>query len=192
MLHFQGMKQLIFSTGNNEKFTVASHASSQYGIELRQQPSNRPEIQEENPELVALDKAYTAFQVIGKPLVITDDSWSFAGLNGFPGVYMHSINSWFTAEDFLRLTMGLEDRSVLLTSYLVYIDQQQQKVFSGQTKGELLKESKGSSEHASHTIITMDGDNGLSIAEAYEQAADKSTRTSAQIWHDFAIWYSQA
>lgn len=186
------MKRLLFSTGNAEKFLTAKHVCDYAGISLEQVAIEVTEIREENPENVALDKATKAFNEISKPLVITDDSWAFAGLKGFPGVYMHSINEWFTPEDFLRLTLPLENREVILTQYLVYVDSTQQKVFKRQTKGTLLKEIRGTSAHPSHTIITIDGDDGLSIAEAYDRAIDKSTRRSAQIWHDFVDWYQDS
>jgi len=185
------MKNLIFSTGNSQKFTTAKQACDKYLIALTQQDVAVDEIQDEDPQRVAIDKAKKAFQIIKQPLVITDDSWSFAGLKGFPGVYMHSINNWFTPDDFIRLVRPLKNRDTTLTAYLIYIDQNQLKIFTQQTKGTLLKEIKGQSTHSSHTIITMDGDNGLSIAEAYDQASDKSTRVSARIWHDFAEWYSE-
>jgi inosine/xanthosine triphosphate pyrophosphatase family protein len=191
MLQFQLMKELIFSTGNDEKFLTAKHTCDNYGIKLTQKSADIVEIQEESPEKVAVDKAAKAFALLKRPVVITDDSWSFSGLKGFPGVYMHSINEWFTPDDFLRLVLPLADRKAILTQYLVYDDGQEQKVFSKQTEGELLKEIRGTSKHPSHTVITLTGDNGLSIAEAYDQATDKSTRKSAQIWQDFADWFSK-
>ena len=96
------MKKVIFSTGNAEKFLTAKHVCELYDIQLTQKSSDIVEIQSENPEIVALDKASKAFALFKKPVVITDDSWAFSGLKGFPGVYMHSINAWFTPEDFLR------------------------------------------------------------------------------------------
>jgi inosine/xanthosine triphosphate pyrophosphatase family protein len=138
-----------------------------------------------------LDKAVKAFTAAGKPVVVTDDSWSFSGLNGFPGVYLHSINKWFTSEDFLRLVLPLEDRKVVLTQHLIYSDNQEQKVFIKQTEGMPLKEIRGVSKYPSFQIITLAGDNGLSIAEAYDKATNKSTRKSARVWHDFAEWFSQ-
>ena len=184
------MKRLIFSTGNAEKFLTAKHVCDLLGIDLEQRDIDVTEIQEEDPEKVAIDKAQKAFNEMGQPLVITDDSWSFAGLKGFPGVYMHSINQWFTPQDFIRLTLPLENREIVLTQYLVYMDSSQRKVFKRQTKGELLKEVRGTSKHPSLTVMTLLGDNGLSIAEVYDQASDKSTRRQAQIWHDFVKWYS--
>ena len=180
--------QVIFSTGNAEKFFTAKHMCDRHGIELVQQSADVNEIQEEDPKLVAVDKASKAIKQLGHPVVITDDSWAISGLNGFPGVYMHSINHWFTPEDFLRLTMPLKDRTVKLTQYLVYDDGTEQKIFVQQTNGTLLKEIRGTLKHASHTIIALDGEKGLSIAEAYSQAVDKSTRKTAQIWNNFAQW----
>lgn len=183
------MKSLIFSTGNTEKFRTAHDACAIKNIDLQQVDIEITEIQEEDPEKVAIDKAQKAFAAIKKPLVITDDSWAFSGLNGFPGVYMHSMNHWFTPEDFLRLTKPLKDRGVILTQYLVFVDGPDMKVFSHQTQGILLNEVKGTSDHPSHTVISLEGDNGLSIAEAYDVAIDKSSRRSGQVWHDFTAWY---
>jgi inosine/xanthosine triphosphate pyrophosphatase family protein len=182
--------QLLFSTGNNDKFLTAQAVCAKAGISLVQKDAAVIEIQSEDPQAVALDKALKSFQSLGQPLVITDDSWAFAGLNGFPGVYMHSINSWFSPEDFLHLTLPLKNRTVTLTQHLVYIDGQQQKVFTRQTTGALLTEARGTSRYPSHTIITLEGDKGRSIAETFA-ASDKSTRQSARVWDDFVAWYTQ-
>jgi XTP/dITP diphosphohydrolase len=185
------MREVIFATGNKEKYQTAKHACDVNDIKLVQKNLDIAEIQDENPEKVAKDKASKAFLITGKPVVVTDDSWNFIGLNGFPGVYMHSINEWFTSEDFLRLILPLKNRSVILTQYLVYVDGKNQKIFKVQTKGKLLKEIRGKSEHPSHTVITLEGDNGLSIAEAYDKAVDKSSRMPGQIWHEFATWFNK-
>jgi non-canonical purine NTP pyrophosphatase (RdgB/HAM1 family) len=182
------MNEIIFSTGNGEKFHTAKHVCDKHRIKLIQRTEDIVEIQEEDPKKVAIDKATKAFELIKQPVVITDDSWAFSGLKGFPGVYMHSINEWFTTKYFLRLVLTLTDRKVTYTQYLVYTDGSQQKVFTKQHTGKLLKEIKGSSIHPSHTIITMDDDNGLSIAEVFDSAEDRSTSKAAEIWHDFSVW----
>lgn len=185
------MKQLVFSTSNSEKFLVAKHACSHFGIQLIQKNVDINEIQDEDPEKVARDKAVRAYEATKHPIVITDDSWALLGLKGFPGVYMHSINEWFTPEDFLRLVLPLKNRKVVYTQFLIYTDGYKQKVFTRQNRGTLLKGIRGRSDHSSHTIISLDSDHGLSIAEAYDQSIDKSSRKSTQIWHDFAKWYSE-
>ncbi len=167
---------------------TAQHVCERHGINLAQKKLDIIEIQSEDPETVARDKAAKAYTAIQRPVIITDDSWAFLGLKGFPGPYMHSINEWFTPEDFLRLTLMLQDRRIVLTQCLVYDDGEQQKVFISKTEGKLLKEIRGTSAYPSHTIMALQGDNGLSIAEAYARTANKSTRASAQVWHDFIAW----
>ncbi len=185
------MKEVIFSTGNAIKYMTASQACEKYGIKLIQQQVEIDEIQAEDAEKIAMDKATKAYALIKKPVVVSDDSWAFLGLMGFPGPYMSSINHWFTPEDFLRLTASLTDRSVILTQYIVYQNKDVQKVFTAQSKGELLKEIRGTSVHPNHTIITMSGDNGSSIAEVYKSGADTSNRIVAKLWNEFAQWYSK-
>lgn len=182
-------KTVVFSTGNSDKFLTAQHVCKRYGVELVQADLDIDEIQGEDPQIVATDKARKAFSALKKPVVITDDSWAFSGLNGFPGVYMHSMNTWLTPADFLRLTLPLHDRRVTRTQYLIYDDGIQQKIFSLQSHGSLLTEARGASKHASHTVISLDGENGLSIAEVLQHLSDKSTRPSAKIWHNFITWF---
>lgn len=186
------MKQLVFATGNEQKFATGKDTCLEYGITLTQAPLDIDEIQSEDPLRVASKKGADAFAQLGKPVIVTDDSWSLHGLNGFPGVYMHSINAWFSPEDFLRLTLPLVDRRVTLTSYLVYTDASEQKIFKLELRGTLLKEIRGEDKkQPNHTVIALDSDNGQSVAEAYHKAVSKSGREYAQVWHDFIGWYNK-
>lgn len=185
------MRSLVFNTGNETKFINAQQVCKQYGLDVVQQNYEIDEIQGEDPEKIAIDKAKKAFKQCNRPVVITDDSWAFLGLNGFPGVYMHSMNAWLTTDDFLRLTLPLNDRRAVVTQYLVYATSKGCKVFKDQNEGTLLKEIRGTSIHPSLTIIAMPGDDGLSIAEAYSQGVDRTRRETTKIWHEFAKWYSE-
>ena len=184
------MKKLLFNTGNRTKLLNAQQVCAHYGVKVVQENIEVNEIQSEDPRQVAINKAKSVYSLLKKPVVVSDDSWSFMGLDGFPGVYMHSVNTWLKPGDFLRLTLPLKDRRVILTQFLVYIDEHGEKIFADNTEGKLLNEIRGNSPHPSHTIISMPGDNGLSIAEAYEQGIDRSERKTAKIWHDFAKWYA--
>jgi non-canonical purine NTP pyrophosphatase (RdgB/HAM1 family) len=184
------MERVLFSTGNASKFKHATRVCAEYGITVIQKTIGIDEIQGEDPPRVAKDKAHKAFAGVKKPVVVSDDSWAFLGLGGFPGVYMHSMNEWLKPEDFLRLTVPLKNRQVLLTQYLVYQDDSRQKIFKRQKKGVLLKEIRGTSVHASHTIIALDGEYGLSIAEFDASNHNISERQASLIWHDFGKWYS--
>lgn len=187
------MKSIVFLTGNNRKYQDAKLVCYEYGIDVIQQNIDVDEMQSEDPEIVAIDKAQKAYKEFKQPLVISDDSWAFPGLKGFPGVYMHSMNEWFTPDDFLRLVLPLEDRRAILTQYLVYTDGVTKKVFKSTSEGTLLTEIRGKSHHPSHTVMTMKGDEGLSIAEVHElqNQQNRIKRKPAIIWHDFAKWYQK-
>jgi len=185
------MKKIIFVTGNLDKLQTAKDVAGKYGVDILQKDISIAEIQDENPRNIAQDKSNKAYEAVKLPVLVSDDTWCIPGLNGFPGPYMHSVNEWFTPDDFLRLTLPLENRVVTLTQYLVYTDGRNQKVFKHESNGKLLKEVRGSSEYPSHTIIALDSDNGLSIAEAHQTLKDRSLRDSSIVWHEFIDWFTQ-
>lgn len=183
------MTSLTFSTGNSGKFATALQVCDQFGIKIVQLDADIDEIQSEDPQKVALDKAQKAYEKIKSPVIISDDSWSYPGLGGFPGVYMHSMNEWLSAEDFLRLILPLEDRRAIYTQYLVYQDNDTQKIFSTVHTGTLIKEIRGTTKHPSHAITAMDGEGGLTIAEVHNAGHRRADRDVADIWHEFAGWF---
>ena len=184
--------ELIFVTGNAQKFAVAEKLCSQNGIKLMQHVADIDEIQGEDPELIACDKARKAYELVGKPVVVGDDSWSFHGLKGFPGAYMKSMNHWFTAKNFADLTRDLEDRSVTLSQFLVYMDANQTKLFRKDSSGILLKEPEGMSLPASQQILAMDTDGGRSISSVFDAGEGDSPERLAKrpdAWNDLIAWH---
>ena len=185
------MKSLVFATTNRTKFLIAKAVCDDFEINLANKRLDIVEIQAEDPAAIARDKAEKAFELLQQPVVVSDDSWSFAGLNGFPGAYMHSINEWFTPDDFLNLTRPLKNKHVTLTQILVYQDSARQKIFMAQTQGRLLSEARGHSKHSNHMVITLNGDGGLSIAEVYDSGRPHSDQAASKVWHDFAVWFDK-
>src|SRR4051812_20667131 len=151
------MKEVVFATSSAIKHSVARDVLAHYDLTLLRQDLDVPEIQGEDGEVIARDKAEKAFQKLGKPVIITDDTWIIPGLNGFPGAYMKSMNEWLTPEDWLRLTDTLTDRRILLRQFAVYQDKDIQKVFIGDVAGMLLHEIRGKTKHPHCTIISFDG-----------------------------------
>lgn len=185
------MSDLVFATGNGEKFQIARKTFSIHGIDLKQARLEIDEIQEENPERIVIDKVTKAFQQLGRPVVVNDDTWSIPGLRGFPGPYMKSVSHWFTAEDFLNLTRSLEDRRVVLSQRIAYKDKNTEKVFMLEYTGELLQEARGSYGISWQKVITMPGDNGLSVAEVYDKGIVEEEREVAEGWEQFIAWYEE-
>ncbi len=180
------MSALIFITGNPHKIRAAQHILHSFGATIQSRSLDIPEIQSENSEDIVRDKAQKAFDIVQQPLIVNDDSWIIPGLRGFPGPYMKDINQWFTAEDFLRLTLPLKDRRVFLRQYVIYQDQSQTHLIKVDIEGTLLTEIKGQSENPNDQIISFN-DQGLSNAEARSQGlpviAHKHTA-----WHELGAW----
>lgn len=175
------MKKLLCATGNNEKFGLGQTALIEYGIELVQSPVDIDEIQGEDSERIVRDKAEEAYQKLGEPVVVTDDSWAIPALGGFPGPYMKSMNHWFSPNDFINLTQSLTDKTIVIDQYLGYHDGSQIHVFHNQRGGKLLNKPKGVSGPPSQKVIAMDGDNGMSISEMYDQGIGNDPNRGANV-----------
>jgi XTP/dITP diphosphohydrolase len=182
------MNTLLFATGNIEKFKVAQAVCAPLGIPLQQKELEVDEIQGEDSEVIIRDKAHKAFMLTREPVIVSDDSWNIPGLRGFPGPYMKSMDYWFTSQDFLNLTRNLVDRRIILVQLLAYQDVSEQYIVRQEYTGELLTESRGVYGRPLQKVITMPGDNGLSVAEAYDQGTIHAERDVSVGWRTLAQW----
>lgn len=183
------MKSITFCTGNKGKLEIAQALCKQYDINLTHRDIDIDEVQSEDFDYVAKQKAIAAFEKVGAPTIVSDDCYDFPGLNGFPGPYMHSLNEWFSVEDFVYLVKGMKDRRLFVHKYLVYFDGKELKMFKNIHKGELLTEPRGESKFNSHKIMTMEGENGLTIAEVMADKVNLHKRPVLGSWREFAEWY---
>lgn len=181
------MSTFLFATGNDMKFRSAAAVCKQFGVTLEQLRIDVPEMQAENGEQVAQDKALRVYEMVQKPVIISDDSWIIPGLGGFPGPFMKSINKWFSPEDWLRLTSSLTDRRVVLKQIVVYQDERGQKLFFKDIDGVLLKEIRGQDSSASNTIVSLDGGK-TSVAEMANTKATLADINARTSWHELCEW----
>ncbi len=163
------MDTVYFATGNTEKLLIAQIVCSKWNIKVEQAKVDIDEIQGEDPAYIVKDKAFRAFESLARPVVVSDDSWDIPSLKGFPGPYMKSINKWFTAEDFLRLMNGRNDRRIILHQLLAYYDGKELQVFTNDITGKIINEARGINERSPNMLVTvLDDDNGKTIAEVFE------------------------
>jgi inosine/xanthosine triphosphate pyrophosphatase family protein len=182
------MTSLTYVTGNPVKFWQATTICSVADISLEQARLDIDEIQATTSEPIARHKAAQAFERLGKPVVVSDDSWIIPGLKGFPGPYMKYINDWFTSEDWLHLTRPLADRRTILQQLIVYQDTDVQKVFMVELAVTLLNEARGKSPYPHSTIISYDG-GATSSAEHHEKGESGAVHMHTA-WHEFTKWYT--
>ena len=189
------MKTIYFSTTNKEKILIAQTVCGEANVTVKPVALDIDEIQGEDPEVIVRDKAKRAYEQLGMPVVVSDDTWDIRALNGFPGAYMKSINYWFGPEDFIRLMNGIEDRRIILHQYLAYTDGNITEVFKNDIDGQIISEARGASEKSPNmTITVLDSDNGKTIAEVFEQGTEAVVaryKNRPDAWHGFVEWYKK-
>ncbi|HYH75306.1 MAG TPA: non-canonical purine NTP pyrophosphatase [Candidatus Saccharimonadales bacterium] len=183
------MPQITFVTGNAHKLSAAQRICSQFGVDIAQAELDIVEIQGETGEPIARDKAQKAYDILQKPLVVTDDTWMIPALGGFPGPYMKSVNHWFGPQQWLDLTARLQDKTVILRQIAVYQDEHGQQLFTYDITGRILDEARGPEDSSNECVVSFN-DEGLSSAEM--RVLGRSPIGNHQtVWHEFAPWLAQ-
>lgn len=166
------MKRIFYITGNRYKFKNAKGYADKIGFDLVQKELRIKEIQSDSIENIVKDKAKQAFEVLKRPLIVSDSGWSIPSLKGFPGPYMHYINQWFKAEDFLNLMKRKKDKSIILEHIICAISSKGSKLFKQIIRGKFINHPKGiglSSDRvvvlgkSKHTIAQTQGNNKESV-----------------------------
>ncbi len=179
---------LIFCTTNNHKFATASDACRKRNIDLEQIVIEIDEIQSEDPKLVLEHKINAIYDKVGKPLIVSDDSWSIPALNGFPGIYMKSMNFWFSAQDWLNIMSQYQDKTIYLNARLTYIDEYRNMTFFEETRQmRFVDKLTGTPGVPLLQAIGLVGDD-TPIADLLKNNPDKYY-SSRKLWPEFLDWY---
>lgn len=181
-------KPIVFVTGNERKVWQAKSVLEEMSIALEQKDVEMHEVQSHNPELIAIEKAKTAYVAVKQSLVVCDHSWSFTALKGFPGGYMKDINSWFEAEDFLALLSNKTDRSVTMTELVVFTNGSTTKTFSMKFPGKVANSPRGVGKVPCERVVIFDGES-RTIAECID-AGDHARDMGKSAWKLFGDWYA--
>lgn len=177
--------KIFYATGNKFKFERAYEEAKNFNIDLIQKEIEIKEIQSESIELIAKDKAKKAYNIIKKPLVVSDSGWRIPALNGFPGAYMHYVNNWFTAQDFLNLMKDKKDRSIVLSHVICGVYNEEFKIFKGEFKGVFTNKIEGEGI-TSDRVVTMIGSKNT-IAK--NQNLGKETFSISKVWKETFNWF---
>ena len=115
------IKQICFVTGNKSKVLHAKVALEEFSIDVTSQKLEMIEPREEEPEMVAIEKAIQAFEQIKMPLIVEDSGIFITALNGFPKTFVHFVESTIGIKNILKMMEGIKDRSVEFRQSLAYI-----------------------------------------------------------------------
>jgi XTP/dITP diphosphohydrolase len=102
------------------------------------------EIQSDDIESIAIEKAKSAFNIVKVPILIEDDGLFIKSLKGFPGPYSSFIYDTIGNKGLLNLLKGKNERNAIFKSVFVYNDGTSLKLFEGKINGRIsTKISKG-------------------------------------------------
>lgn len=176
--------KIYFITGNSRKVGEAKLACEPSGIEVLQKTLEIDEIQSTDPKIISIDKANKAFEILNKPLVVTDSFWRIPALNGFPGGYMKDIADWFSSEDFLSLMDKKDNRQIFFSENITYKDADTIKQFSKEYEGIIVAEPRGTG----NSIENVSEFEGFTLGERRDQGG-YSHKPDDYVWSDSVEWF---
>lgn len=188
------MRTVICATTNDHKFGIGKATLHAYDISLVQKLIDIDEIQGEDADLIIRDKVHKAYNEVGEPVVVTDDTWDIVALNGFPGPYMKSVNHWFAPQDFIDLMAHKSDRRIFLHQFLAYFDGKDITVFKSTIPGSIVLKPRGKYGPPIMHVVTLDVDRGKTISETYDQSLEHDqTRLldRGDAWRQLAVWLQE-
>ena len=129
------MGKIVFASTNESKFNEIFLYLKSFNIEIEFVRFGTLEIQSNKLEEIALQKSKEAFEKIGRPLIVEDTGLFIDSLKGFPGPYSSYVLKTIGNQGILDLLLNSADRSALFKSVIVYKDNNNNMIFSGDTRG---------------------------------------------------------
>lgn len=184
------MGSLLFATTNSRKITEANATLSDYDIVVEPIKLDIDEIQHRDPAEIAKAKARDAYEAVNQPVVVSDTSWSIPALGGFPGGYMKDISAWFQANDWIRLMLDKQDRTIYCHEHVAYFDGEKVQHFESTYEGTIINESRGlvSDDESIEQVTILYGDK--TMAEQKAAGGIASAGEVLEHWRQFGEWYS--
>ncbi|KKU62978.1 MAG: deoxyribonucleotide triphosphate pyrophosphatase [Candidatus Amesbacteria bacterium GW2011_GWA1_47_16] len=116
------VKEICFVTGNPFKVLHARVALRDFGVSVVSKQVEMIEPREEEPEMVARQKALQAFKVLNQPLMVEDSGLFILGLNGFPKTFIHFVERTIGVANIIKMMAGVDNREVEFHQSLAYIE----------------------------------------------------------------------
>lgn len=148
---------LRFVTSNRHKFEEFSAVASRFGLRIELVSKDRPEIQSDDLEQIAVSSARSCAPRLGKGFFVEDAGLFVNALRGFPGPYSSYAYSTIGYEGVLDLLREKEDRSAFFLSVICHYDGRY-RTFTGKVEGRISPSARGSSGFGFDPIFIPDGE----------------------------------
>ncbi|MCX6782787.1 MAG: hypothetical protein NTZ20_02170 [Candidatus Levybacteria bacterium] len=178
---------LRYITSNKEKIITARRNLEPLGITFQEFDLELAELQSESFVEIATYKAKQAYEKLHIPLFISDHGWSIPALNGFPGAYMKYMNKWLSSQDFLNLMQSHDDKTIIKSEVICYIDGTHIKHFIAEIKGSFINEIRGEGLPAMRVASLLPS--GKTVAECTQEGINSYVENTN--WKEFATWLKE-
>ena len=189
------MTNITFVTGNAGKVeSLTNRLPDDFSV--HKQDLNIAEIQDNDVEVIAKQKALDAWSQVGKPVVVQDSGFHIDALNGFPGPYIkHTLNT-IGPERIVRLLNSKEARTCYFRQALGYVDEEgsahtftNEPVEKGRIANEVAERNTSISWSPLWRIfIPADADKPLALFSKAEIQEREQSEDGASEFDKFAQW----
>ena len=189
------MTNITFVTGNAGKVkSLTNRLPDDFSV--HKQDLSIAEIQDNDVEVIAKQKALDAWSRVGKPVVVQDSGFHIDALNGFPGPYIkHTLNT-IGPKGIVRLLNSKEARTCYFRQALGYVDKEgSAHTFTNEPveKGRIAKEVAERNTSISWSplwriFIPADADKPLALFSKAEIQEKEQSGGGASEFDKFAQW----
>ncbi len=148
------MEIKYFATTNDHKLREVNHI---LGYDLEKVNLELTEPQDMDLEVIARAKAAEAFRKIGAPVLVEDTGWYFDVWHGLPGPFAKFFMTTVGCAGILKMLGTESKRQCVAKTVVAYHDGTTAHVFSGEVKGAVATEERGTSEFGFDRIFVPDG-----------------------------------
>ena len=117
----QQSSELFFASSNENKFQEAERILSNFGMQINFFKTTLEEIQSNNLNDIAEQKAINAYELVKKSVIIEDDGLFIDSLNGFPGPYSSYVYDTIGNKGIMNLLENSEFRDAKFVSIIAYL-----------------------------------------------------------------------
>ena len=128
--------EIIYVTKNIDKVKTAQEILGDR-IKVKQVSLDLIEPQAVNPKEISEFKAKQAYNILKKPLFVTDSGLSLDVFDGFPGALIRFFNDFTGQKGILKLLNGVKNRNAKAVVYLTFYDGKIMKTFEGVSEGSI-------------------------------------------------------
>lgn len=166
------MRKLVFVTSNAGKAHEARERLEPLGFEVEQRDLDILEVQADDLDVVATEKARAAATNLRGPFFLEDAGLFVAGLRGFPGVYSAPTFRTIGCEGLLRLMRGMRaGRNAEFRAVIAYHEPKTAlRLFRGACAGTIATRARGDQGFGFDPIFVPDGGDGRTFGEMEAEA----------------------